>query len=78
MPPLIQLKSHANRLAAGCSLQDLPQLALLVAGLCDHVVSLSDEVAELSRQVCAIQLLLVDLQRELQRTPGPSPPSRPE
>lgn len=78
MPPLIQLKSHANRLAAGCSLQDLSQLAAVVAGLCDHVVSLSDEVAELSRQVCAIQLSLVDLQRELQATKSPSRPSRPD
>lgn len=77
MPPLIQLKSHANRLSAGCSLQDLPQLALLVAGLCDHVVSLSDEVAELSRQVCAIHLLLVDLQRDLQAAKSGTPPNRP-
>lgn len=76
MPPLIQLKTHANRLAAGCSSQDLPQLALLVAGLCDHVVSLSDEVAELSRQVCAIQLALVDLQRELQEIKPHCPPTR--
>lgn len=78
MPPLIQLKSQANRLAAGCSPHDLPQLASLVAGLCDHIDSLSAEVSELTRQVCAIQLLLVDLQRQLHANRGPSPPDRPE
>jgi|GEM_PF-6530784 len=78
MPPLIQLKRQANRLAAACSAQDLPQLAVLVAGLCDHVVSLSEEVAELSRQVCTVQLLLVDLQRELQERKSRETLNRPE
>lgn len=78
MPPLIQLKSEATRLAAACSAQDLPQLARVVAGLCEHVVSLSDEVSELSRQVCAVQLLLVDLQREWQERKSAHPHDRPQ
>ncbi len=65
MPPLIQIKSQAYRLSTGSSAEDVPQLASVVAGLCDHVSSLSTDVTELTRQVCAVQLLLVDLQRDV-------------
>ncbi|MCR4412366.1 MAG: hypothetical protein NUV77_08080 [Thermoguttaceae bacterium] len=65
MPPLIQIKSQAYRLSTGSSAEDVPQLASAVAGLCDHVSSLASDVSELTRQVCAVQLLLVDLQTEV-------------